>query len=218
MINPIGWFNVSTMLPIPCTFDMNLIHIPEWSWNTLKSYTLLHGTRIFKWLILLVDLRLILPVQISSQIFNCSSFRLAIIAIVTIWARFLSRSQNVLSSCLIPDRSEAVLGSLAASILTGAKLDGLTRSLAHPRWRTSEAVSNQGSVRAVAVWVGLLKWDYCFVMILGTIEQKETLKILTNIVMRSVRKMARDGLTNIFGWANCVCAPGLDRLTRLGMD
>ena len=43
---------------------------------------------------------------------------------------------------------------------TGAKLDGLTRSLAHPTWRTSEAVSNQGSVRAVAVWVGLLKWDY----------------------------------------------------------
>ena len=30
---------------------------------------------------------------------------------------------------------------------TGAKLDGLTRSLAHPRWRTSEAVSKHGSVR-----------------------------------------------------------------------
>ena len=79
-------------------------------------------------------------------------------------------------------------------------------------------MSNQGSVRAVSVWVGLLKWDYYFVMILGTIEQKETLKILTNIVMRSFRKMARDGLTSILGWANFVCAPGLDRLTRLGMD
>ena len=45
------------------------------------------------------------------------------------------------------------------NILTGAKLDGLTRSLAHPKWRTSEAMSKQGSVRAVAVWVGLLKWD-----------------------------------------------------------
>ena len=33
---------------------------------------------------------------------------------------------------------------------------GLTRSLAHPRWRTSEAMSKQGSVHAVAVWVGLL--------------------------------------------------------------
>ena len=40
-------------------------------------------------------------------------------------------------------------------IFTGAKLDGLTRSLAHPRWRTSEAASNQGSVRAVAVWIEL---------------------------------------------------------------
>ena len=73
-------------------------------------------------------------------------------------------------------------------------------------------------VRAVAVWVGLLKWDYYFATILGTIEQKETLKIPTYIVMRSVRKMARDGLTSIFGWANFVCAPELDRLTRLGMD
>ena len=79
-------------------------------------------------------------------------------------------------------------------------------------------MSNQGSVRAVAVWVGLLKWDYYFVMILGTIELKETLEILTNIVMRSVRKMARDGLKSILGWANFVCAPGLDRLTRHGMD
>ena len=95
---------------------------------------------------------------------------------------------------------------------------GETRSLAHPKWRTSEAMSKQGSVRAVAVWVGLLKWGYYFVMILGTIEQKETLKILTNIIMSSVRKMARDGLTNILGWVNFVCAPGLDRLTRLGMD
>ena len=101
---------------------------------------------------------------------------------------------------------------------TGAKLNGLTRSLAHPSWRTSEAVSNQGSLRAVAVWVGLLKWDYYFVVILETIEQKETLKILTNIVARSVRKTARDGLTSILGWANFICAPGLDRLTRLGMD
>ena len=78
-------------------------------------------------------------------------------------------------------------------------------------------MSNQDSV-AVAVWVGRLKWDYYFVMILGTTEQKETLKILTNIVMRSVRKMARIGLTSILGWANVVCAPGLDRLTRLGID
>ena len=79
-------------------------------------------------------------------------------------------------------------------------------------------MSKQGSVRAVAVWVGLLKWDYYFVIILGTIEQKETLKILTNIVTSSVRKMARDGLTSILGWANFVCAPEWDRLTRLGMD
>ena len=48
----------------------------------------------------------------------------------------------------------------------GAKLDGLTRSLAHPRWRTSEAMNKQGSVHtAAAVWVGLLKQDYYFVMI-----------------------------------------------------
>ena len=105
-----------------------------------------------------------------------------------------------------------------AAISTRAKLDGITRSLAHPKWRMSEATSKQGSVLAVAVWVGLLKWDYYFVMILGTIEQKETLKILTNIVMSNVRKMARDVLTSILGWANFVCAPGLDRLTRLGMD
>ena len=103
-------------------------------------------------------------------------------------------------------------------MVTGAKLDGLTRSLAHPTWRTSEAVSNQGSVRAVAVWVGLLKWDYYFVMISGTIEQKETLKILANTVAKSVSKMARDGLRSILGWTNFVCARGLDRLTRLGMD
>ena len=101
---------------------------------------------------------------------------------------------------------------------TGATLDGLTRSLAHPKWRTSEAVRQQGSIRAVAVWVGLLKRYYYFVMILGIIGQKDTLKILINTVMSSVRKMARDGLTNILGWANFVCASGLDRLTRLGMD
>ena len=51
-----------------------------------------------------------------------------------------------------------------------------------------------------------------------TIEQKETLKIITDAVMSSVRKMARNGLTSILGWANFVCAPGLDSLTRLGMD
>ena len=106
---------------------------------------------------------------------------------------------------------------LTDPFITGAKLDWLTRSLAHPRWRTSEAVSNQGSVRAVAVWVGLLKWDYYFVMNLGTTGEKQTLKILTNVVIRSVRKMAWDGLTSILGWANFVCAPGSDRLTRLGM-
>ena len=99
--------------------------------------------------------------------------------------------------------------------VTGAKLDGLTRLLAHPGWRTSEAVSKHSSVLAVAVRVGLVKWDHYFVMILGAVEQKETLKMLTNTVVRSVRKIARDGLTNILGWANFVCDPGLDRLTRL---
>ena len=82
-------------------------------------------------------------------------------------------------------------------IFTGAKLDGLTRSLARPRCRTSEAMSKQGSVRVVAVWVGLLKWDYYFVMVLETIEQKGNLKILANTIMSSVWKMARDGLTSI---------------------
>ena len=53
-------------------------------------------------------------------------------------------------------------------------------------------------------------------MILGTFEQKETLK--TNAVMSSIRRMAQDGLTSILGWANFVCAPRLDRLTLLGMD
>ena len=102
--------------------------------------------------------------------------------------------------------------------ITGAKLDGLTRSLSHPRWRESEAMCKHGSVRKVTVWVGLFKCDYYFAMILGTIEQKETLKIPTNTVVSSVRKMAQDGLTSILGWANFVCAPGFNRLTRLGMD
>ena len=90
--------------------------------------------------------------------------------------------------------------------------------MAHPKWRTSEAMSKQGSVHAVAVRVGLLKWDYYFVMILGTIEQKETLKIITDTVMSSVSKIARDGLTSILDSANFLCASELDRLMRLGMD
>ena len=45
--------------------------------------------------------------------------------------------------------------TFVVAVFTGAKLDGLTRSLTHPRLRTSEAVSNQGSVRAVAVWIEL---------------------------------------------------------------
>ena len=65
---------------------------------------------------------------------------------------------------------------------------------------------------------GSLKMGLLFVMLLGTMEQKETLKIPTNTVLSSVRKMAQDGLTSIIGWANFVCAPGLDRLTQLGMD
>ena len=131
----------------------------------------------------------------------------------------LQSPSDRLSDAVQGDR-ERVYGEVRGTDIhtTGAKLDGLTRSLAHPTWRTSEAVSNQGSVRADAVWVGLLKWDYYFVMILGTIEQKETLKILTYKVVRSVRKTARDGLTSILGWANSVCAPGLDRLTWDGMD
>ena len=60
-------------------------------------------------------------------------------------------------------------------------------------------MSKQVSVREVIVWVGLLKWDYYFVMISGTIEQKETLKIPTNAVLSSVRKMVQDGLTSILG-------------------
>ena len=44
---------------------------------------------------------------------------------------------------------------LNKNTFTGAKLGGLTRLLAHPRWRTSEAVSKKGSVRAVAVWIEL---------------------------------------------------------------
>ena len=68
-------------------------------------------------------------------------------------------------------------------------------------------MSKQGFVRAVALGVGLLKWDYFFVLILGTFDQKETLKILTNTVMSSIRKMARDGLTSIVGWVNFVSAP-----------
>ena len=117
-----------------------------------------------------------------------------------------------------PVRGGIVIWLARALRALGARQHVIGLSLAHPRWQTSEAVSNQGSIRAVAVWVGLLKWDYYFVMILGTIEQKETLKILTNIVMRRVRKMARDGLMSILRWANFVCASGLDRLTRLGMD
>ena len=101
------------------------------------------------------------------------------------------------------------------TIVTGVQLDGLTRLLAHLKCRTSQAVSKHGYVLAGAVCVGLLKWDYYFVMILGTVKQKETLKMLTNTAVDSVRKMARDGRTNILAWANFVCAPESDRLTRL---
>ena len=73
------------------------------------------------------------------------------------------------------------------------------------------------SVLADAVWVGLLKWDYYCVMILGTVQQKDTLKMLTKTFVSSIRKMARDGLTNILGWANFSCAPKLARWANAHM-
>ena len=103
---------------------------------------------------------------------------------------------------------------MSSGILPGGNSMGLRAKMAN----VSRAVEARVPfLQLLHVWVGLLKWDYHLVMILGTVEQKKTSKMITNTVVSNGRKMAHDGRKNFLGWASFVCVPRLNRLAQYGM-